>query len=77
MPINILLFGQLTGITGKERISLDGISNTVELVNALNREFPALAHAKYVIAVNKQVITGNRDLQEDSTIALLPPFSGG
>jgi molybdopterin synthase sulfur carrier subunit len=39
--------------------------------------FPAIAGAKFVIAVDKKVISENTILQGNSTIALLPPFSGG
>jgi molybdopterin synthase sulfur carrier subunit len=43
----------------------------------LHRTYPALAESKYVIAVNKQVITSNTSLDENSVVALLPPYSGG
>jgi molybdopterin synthase sulfur carrier subunit len=39
--------------------------------------YPSLADAKYLIAVDKQTVTGNTILKEGSMIALLPPFSGG
>ena len=76
MPVNIIIFGQLTDIVGNS-LSMDNIRDTDSLVNTLNKLYPALAGTKYVIAVNKQVINGNTALSNDSLVALLPPFSGG
>lgn len=76
MSINIIIFGQLTDIVGNS-LSLDNIKDTDNLVKTLNKLYPALAGTKYVIAVNKQVINGNTVLSNDSSVALLPPFSGG
>jgi molybdopterin converting factor small subunit len=39
--------------------------------------YPALAHTKYAIAMNKKTILGKSIISGDTTIALLPPFSGG
>jgi molybdopterin converting factor small subunit len=46
-------------------------------VDSLNKRYPELAATKYVIAVDKQVITENTVLSKKSMVALLPPFSGG
>jgi sulfur-carrier protein len=77
MNINVIIFGQLVDITGSNSISLTGITDTDQLVKTMNEKFPAFTDAKYVIAVNRKVINGNTNLQENNTIALLPPFSGG
>jgi molybdopterin synthase sulfur carrier subunit len=53
------------------------VADTDGLVRALHSTYPALAESKYVIAVNKQVITSNTSLDENSVVALLPPYSGG
>ncbi|HEV8286122.1 MAG TPA: MoaD/ThiS family protein [Chitinophagaceae bacterium] len=76
MPLNIIIFGQLTDITGSS-LSLDNISDTDNLVRELNKRYPALAGKKYVVAVDKQVVTTNTVLTNNDTVALLPPFSGG
>jgi len=76
MPLNIIIFGQLTDITGRS-LSLDNITDTDNLVRQLNKLYPALADKKYVIAVDKQVVTTNTVLTNNNTVALLPPFSGG
>jgi molybdopterin synthase sulfur carrier subunit len=77
MQVNIIIFGRLTDIVGSDSIVLTGIADTNGLLKEMNKRFPALADMKYAIAVNKKIITGNINLTEDSTIALLPPFSGG
>lgn len=58
-------------------IALGDIGDTDALVDELKRRYPALTDAKYMIAVDKQTINGNALLKDGSTVALLPPFSGG
>ena len=76
MSVNIILFGQLADIAGNS-VLVNEVADTDSLINALHNTYPALAEAKYVIAVNKQVITSNTLLNENTVVALLPPFSGG
>lgn len=76
MPVNIIIFGQLTDIAGNS-LSLDGIADTNQLVNKLNELYPALADKKYLVAVDKKVISQNTALTSRNIVALLPPFSGG
>lgn len=77
MQANIIIFGQLTEITGTGSLALTGITDTNALVKELNRKYPGLANVKYMIAVDKKMVTENVVLNEYSTIALMPPFSGG
>jgi molybdopterin synthase sulfur carrier subunit len=77
MEINLLIFGQIADITGKSAWKIAGIKDTNELIKNLEEQFPALSTTSYSIAVNKKVIQGNKALNENDTIALLPPFSGG
>jgi molybdopterin synthase sulfur carrier subunit len=76
MPVNVLIFGQLTEIAGNSLV-LDDITHTDMLIAELNKRYPALADKKYLIAVDKKVISGNTVLNDNNTVALLPPFSGG
>jgi molybdopterin synthase sulfur carrier subunit len=76
MPISIMIFGQLTDITGNS-LSLDDISDTDSLIRKLNKLYPELVEKKFVIAVDKQVVNENTILNDNNTVALLPPFSGG
>ena len=77
MPIRIIIFGQLTDIINDNELTLTGIDDTNSLISELNKRYPALADNKYMMAVNKQTVTANTVLKEDSIVALLPPFSGG
>ncbi len=76
MQIQVILFGQLADIAG-HTVIVNDISDTDSLVNSLHKSYPELANAKYIIAVNRQVINKNTGLTADSVVALLPPFSGG
>ena len=76
MSIKIILFGKLADIAGGS-VSVNDVTDTDSLINALQNDFPALTNTKYVIAVDKQVITENTSLNKKSMVALLPPFSGG
>jgi molybdopterin synthase sulfur carrier subunit len=77
MRVKVLIFGQLTDITRQSEIYLNEVSDRDELVNKLVQQYPALAHSKYAIAVDRKVITRNIRLTDECTVALLPPFSGG
>ena len=77
MEINLLAFGQIAEITGKSAWKMAGIKDTNTLIEKLEVQFPALVKLKYSIAVNKKVIQENFTINENDTIALLPPFSGG
>lgn len=77
MKVNILLFGQLTDIAGRDAFTLENIPDTDSLLKALLYAYPALINSKYVIAVDKNIISGNSLLADNCTVALLPPFSGG
>ncbi len=77
MQVQISLFGQLTDITGNNTIVVDDVSDTNELVQAVNKLYPAMAGIKYIIAVDKKAIRENTVLNKLTSVALLPPFSGG
>ena len=76
MSVKIILFGKLADIAGGA-VSVDNVADTDSLINALHNDYPEFAKTKYVIAVDKQVIKENTVLNKKSTVALLPPFSGG
>jgi len=76
MNIKIIFFGKLSDIAGSS-VSVNDVTDTEGLINALHKNYPALANTKYVIAVDKQVISQNTILNNNSVVALLPPFSGG
>jgi sulfur-carrier protein len=77
MPVQVIVFGQLTDILGKNPITIEDVADTSELVEQLNQRFPALAKAPFIIAVDKQIVNENTALAGNNTVALLPPFAGG
>jgi sulfur-carrier protein len=77
MQINLIIFGRLTDITGKNSMTLPDIPDTNALVKQMHTLYPALKQNKYVIAVDRKIISGNTILNENSTVAMMPPFSGG
>lgn len=76
MQVNIIIFGQLCDLLGENMI-LQDIADTNSLVIKLKEKFPKLADMKYVIAVDKRIVNVNTILNNNNTVALLPPFSGG
>jgi molybdopterin synthase sulfur carrier subunit len=77
MQVNIAIFGQLTDIITKDDLVIKDINDTNALMAQLNKKYPALATIKYAIAVNKNMITNNTVLNDNDTVVLMPPFSGG
>jgi molybdopterin synthase sulfur carrier subunit len=75
--INIMLFGQLAQLAGKDRIMLSGINDTLQLRQEINDMFPALQQIDYAIAVEKKILHENTVVKDGNVVALLPPFSGG
>jgi molybdopterin synthase sulfur carrier subunit len=76
MNVRVLLFGPLAEIAGAS-VSVNAVADTDSLISTLHKSYPVLAESKYVIAVDRHVITSNTLLSENSVVALLPPFSGG
>ena len=75
--IKVLTFGAITEITGSKNFLMQGIDSTQHLVQLLEEKYPRLKAVQYAIAVNKEVIQQNTILDNDATVAILPPFSGG
>lgn len=77
MKITLVLFGQLVDITGSTHFAVEGVSDTDSLTQYLHQHYPALATTKYALAVDKKIVHENTTLNNGTTVALLPPFSGG
>ncbi len=76
MQVRVILFGQLTEILGQELV-LDHLEDTDGLKAELISRYPALGAMTFVMALDNRTVTGNTRLSNNSTVALLPPFSGG
>jgi len=77
MKIEILFFGQLTDKTGCSSMQLDNPGTTGQLKEQLFHQFPELKNSKFTIAINNRLIIEDQIILENSTIAFMPPFSGG
>lgn len=77
MQVTIIIFGQLTDITGNPNMVLTDVADTDQIVAKMSAMYPAISNTKFMIAVDKQVVTENTILKNNSIVALLPPFSGG
>ncbi|MCE2846306.1 MAG: MoaD/ThiS family protein [Sphingobacteriales bacterium] len=75
--MKILAFGRLNELVGSSQIEIDTVNSVQELRHELNRLFPQLEREVFAIAVNKVVVTDELNLDNNSEVALLPPFSGG
>lgn len=77
MQVQVLVFGQLTDVTGSASFTVDDAMDTDALQQMLVGRYPALAQKNYLVAVNKRPVQANTQLTDGATVALLPPFSGG
>ncbi len=77
MKLSILCFGQVAAITGNTLQVEEEVATSDELLQVLQNRFPALQSLKYSIAIDKKLVQGNTPLTNGSTVAILPPFSGG
>ena len=77
MQVNILIFGQLTDITNSKKLIVKEVESTDKLVQHLNTVYPDLVNKKYLIAVEKEIISSDTALNNNDTVALLPPYAGG
>lgn len=75
--VNVLFFGQLAELTGKKELQLEGIQDTAQLLNWLFENYPALKNIRFACAVDQKIVRNTTLLHDKSTVALLPPFSGG
>jgi molybdopterin synthase sulfur carrier subunit len=77
MTVNILIFGQLADIIGTNKLNLRDIADTGTLKVYLQEKYPALSDLPYLIAVDKEVVSVNTIIKDNSEVALLPPYAGG
>lgn len=77
MNVQVMLFGSLAEVVGKPRLEIKDCTDTASLKEKLVMEFPKLNNYEFVIAVYKQIVTGNAKINSGDVVALLPPFAGG
>lgn len=77
MAYSIRLFGQIAEMAGTTTLAVEAVADVQALRAMLEARIPQLQQLPYLVAVNKDIVTGNRILSPDAIIALLPPYSGG
>lgn len=79
MTVKILFFGPLAESSGAKEvyIKLDGISMLSHIKDLLDKKYLKTSNLPYMLAVNKEQVTGDMALNKGDEIALMPPFSGG
>ncbi len=77
MEVKVMLFGQLVDITGTGTLMVKNVRDTNGVVQYLEGLYPSLKGSVYVVAVDKEIIQSNTGLENNMTVALLPPFAGG
>ena len=77
MPLTIQLFGQFIEMAGSNTLQVEGVRDTDGLRRKLEGMFHELQSIPYLVAVDKDIVTGNTPLASTTVIALLPPYAGG
>ena len=77
MDITVLFFGVLSEITHTTTSVYSGIKSTGELKKKITLEFPEIAHYKFQISVNRELMLRDIELKNGDEVAFLPPFEGG
>lgn len=77
MNIEIIFFGQLSELTGCSSIKMDNPGSISILKELLFSQYSGLEKSKYFIALNNKMVLEDGTIPDNSTIAFMPPFSGG
>lgn len=74
--MQVLLFGSIAEKAGSALLQVEASSVTMLRLELVQR-IPELRSMRYAIAVDRMVITDDRELTGTEEIAVLPPFAGG
>lgn len=77
MQIEVLFFGQLTDKVGCSKTMINNPGTIAAFKKAIVETYPLLKQSKYTITLNNKIAVDSELIQEQDTIALMPPFSGG
>lgn len=75
MILKLKYFGMVAEALKKEAEELELNVNTVSEVEDLYKS--KLGDISFKVAVNQNLVESNYQLNENDTVALLPPFAGG
>lgn len=80
MTITIKYLGQIADITErKEEIytSTSALLTVENLIKILKEKYISLSNTSFIVAVNTTIANDSSEINNNDTIALLPPFAGG
>jgi sulfur-carrier protein len=77
MSVRILFFGRLKDVTGKESIIFDSIEDIDSVRRNLSDSFPDMSNEIFAVALNQEIVNGNKQISDGDEVALLPPIAGG
>lgn len=75
--VHVIFFGRLAEITGYSHKDFTGMESTGRLIDHLHQMHPGLSTVHYALAVDQKIVNNNTILDHESTVAFMPPFSGG
>lgn len=72
-------YGEVAEIAGckEENIQFQQENTSKEALSIILKRYPAIQRLQITLALNNQLINGDRNLKDGDTIDLFPPFSGG
>jgi sulfur-carrier protein len=77
MGVRVLFFGRLKDIIGKESIIFDSIEDIDSVRRNLFDSFPGMSNETFAVALNQEIVNGNKKISDGDEIAFLPPIAGG
>lgn len=77
MEIEIISFGKIADFLQNQQLKLEGVVDTEQLSKHIETKFPQLTSMKYKLAVNKKLVQTNTKINNNDSVAIMPPFSGG
>ncbi len=77
MQIKVMLFGQLKDLLNQEYILIADVNDSETLLQRLTGLYPVLFDTTFRLAVDNKIVSENTKIDSASSVALLPPFSGG
>jgi len=77
MQVNVIFFGVLSDVVGKNMLTIQDTDNMADLKSKLIISYPDLKDYTFRMAVNQQMVEDNYLLFDNDSVAVMPPFAGG
>lgn len=77
MQVNVIFFGVLSDVVGKNILTIQDTDNMTDLKRKLITSYPDLKDYTFRMAVNQKMVEDNHLLFDNDLVAVMPPFAGG